>query len=102
MLLIYAEALNKNGKTQQAISYLNMIRKRAGLSEYTTVTKDEARDKIYNERRFELGMEGVRWSDLVRTGRALTAMAPFGMKPQMTVFPIPLIEVQIINNPAIF
>lgn len=100
-LLMYAEALNENGKTQQAIPYLNMIRKRAGLSEYTTLAKEEAREKIYNERRFELGMEGVRWFDLLRTGRALTVMAPFGMKPHMTVFPIPLIEVQIINDPAV-
>jgi tetratricopeptide (TPR) repeat protein len=100
VLLMYAEALNENGKTQQAIPYLNMIRKRAGLTEYTTLAQDDARQKIYDERRFELGMEGVRWFDLVRTGRALTVMAPFGMKPHMTVFPIPLIEVQIINDAA--
>jgi hypothetical protein len=46
-------------------------------------------------------MEGVRWFDLVRTGRAQTVMQPFGMKAHMTVFPIPLIEVQIINNPSV-
>jgi starch-binding outer membrane protein, SusD/RagB family len=101
VLLMYAEALNENGKTAEAIPFLNMIRRRAGLAEYTTLTQDEARTKIYDERRFELGMEGVRWFDLVRTGRALTVMAPFGMKPHMTVFPVPLIEVQIINNPAV-
>jgi tetratricopeptide (TPR) repeat protein len=101
VLLMLAEALNENGKTDQAIPSINMIRKRAGLPEYTTLTKEDAREKIYNERRFELGMEGVRWFDLVRTGRALTVMAPFGMKPHMTVFPIPLVEIQIINNPAI-
>jgi hypothetical protein len=78
-----------------------MIRKRAGLPEYTSLTKDAAREKIYDERRFELGMEGVRWFDLVRTGKAISVMAPFGMKPHMTVFPIPLIEIQIINNPTI-
>jgi hypothetical protein len=101
VLLMYAEALNENGKTPQAIPYLNMIRKRAGLPEYTTLTQAEARDSIFNERRFELGMEGVRWFDLLRTGRALSVMTPFGMKPHMTVFPIPLIEVQIINDAAI-
>lgn len=101
VLLMYAEALNENGKTLQAIPYLNMIRKRAGLPDYTVLTKDQAREMIYNERRFELGMEGVRWFDLVRTGRALTVMAPFGIKPHMTIFPIPLIEVQIINDPAV-
>jgi hypothetical protein len=101
VLLMYAEALNENGKTQQAIPYINMIRKRAGLPEYTTLTKEEARDKIYSERRFELGMEGVRWFDLVRTGTVLSVMAPYGIKAHMTVFPIPLIEVQIINNPSV-
>ena len=101
VLLMYAEALNENGKTDQAIPYINMIRKRAGLPEYTSLTKDAAREKIYDERRFELGMEGVRWFDLVRTGKAISVMAPFGMKPHMTVFPIPLIEIQIINNPTI-
>lgn len=101
VLLMYAEALNENGKTDQAIPYINMIRKRAGLPEYTSLTKDAAREKIYNERRFELGMEGVRWFDLLRTGKAISVMTPFGMKPHMTVFPIPLIEIQIINNPAI-
>jgi hypothetical protein len=102
VLLMYAEALNENGKTAQAIPFVNMIRKRAGLPEYpTTLSQVDAREKIYNERRFELGMEGVRWFDLVRTGKALSVMTPFGMKPHMTIFPIPLIEVQIINNPTI-
>jgi tetratricopeptide (TPR) repeat protein len=102
VLLMYAEALNENGKTAQAIPYVNMLRKRAGLAEYaTSLTQADARVKIYDERRFELGMEGVRWFDLVRTGRALTVMTPFGMKPHMTIFPIPLIEVQIVNNPSV-
>ena len=98
---MYAEALNENGKTDQAIPYINMIRKRAGLPEYISLTKDAARERIYDERRFELGMEGVRWFDLVRTGKVNAVMEPFGMKSHMTVFPIPLIEIQIINNPAI-
>jgi hypothetical protein len=46
-------------------------------------------------------MEGVRWFDLVRTGKALEVMTPFGMKPHMEVFPLPLIEVQIINDASI-
>ncbi len=102
VLLMYAEALNENGKTADAIPYLNKIRFRAGLPDYpTTMSQDDARTAIYNERRFELGMEGVRWFDLVRTGRALTVMTPFGMKPYHTVWPIPLIEMQIINDPSI-
>lgn len=102
VLLMYAEALNENDKTFQAIPYLNQVRKRAGLPEYDlTLSKDDTRDKIYQERRFELGMEGVRWFDLVRTGRALNVMAPLGMKPYNLVWPIPLVEIQIINDPAV-
>jgi len=101
VLLMYAEALNENGKTPLAIPYINQIRKRAGLSEYTTLTQADARIKIASERRFELGMEGVRWFDLVRTGKAMEVMASFGIKPHMEVFPLPLIEIQIINDASI-
>lgn len=101
VLLMYAEALNENGKTDEALQYLNMVRRRAKMPEYSNLTQDEARQKIYDERRWELSMEGVRWFDLVRTDRALQVMTPYNMKPYMTVFPIPLIEIQIINDPAV-
>ena len=57
--------------------------------------------KIYLERRFELTIEGHRWFDLVRTGRALTVLQPLGMKAYMTLFPLPLGQIQIINNAAV-
>ena len=53
---------------------------------------------IYLERRLELAFEGHRWFDLVRTGRALSVMQPYGMKPHMTVFPLPLSQVLLIND----
>lgn len=102
VLLMYAEALNENGKTSEAITYLNMVHKRAGLTEYSNLTQDQTRENIYLERRLELSFEGHRWFDLVRTGRALSVMAPMGMKDYMTVFPLPLSQIQLINDPAIF
>ena len=102
VLLMYAEALNENGKTTEALGFLNQVRTRAGLKGYTNLTQAETRDKIYDERKFELYLEGHRWFDLVRTGRALTVMQPFGMKPYMTVFPIPLRQVELINNRTVF
>ncbi|MEJ7738349.1 MAG: RagB/SusD family nutrient uptake outer membrane protein [Chitinophagaceae bacterium] len=102
VLLMYAEALNENGKTNEALIYLNMVQVRAGLSGFSNLTQSETREKTYLERRFELSLEGQRWFDLVRTGRALSVMQPYGMKPHMTIFPIPLTQIQIINNPAIF
>jgi starch-binding outer membrane protein, SusD/RagB family len=102
VLLMYAEALNENGKTSEALIQLNKIRTRAGVPTYSNLTKEDARDKIYLERRLELAFEGHRWFDLVRTGRAYSVMQPYGMKPNMTVFPIPISQVLLINNPTIF
>lgn len=102
VLLMLAEALNENGKTTEALTYLNMVHTRAGLTAYTGLTQTDAREKIYLERRLELFLEGQRWFDLVRTGRALSTLQPLGMKPHMTVSPIPLTQIQIINNKAIF
>ncbi|MGZ8558829.1 MAG: RagB/SusD family nutrient uptake outer membrane protein [Chitinophagaceae bacterium] len=102
VLLMYAEALNENGKTPEALNYLNMVRVRAGLQGYSGLTQAEARDNIYLERRLELSFEGHRWFDLVRTGRALAVMAPLGMKDYMTVFPLPLSQIQLINDKTIF
>ncbi|WP_121357339.1 RagB/SusD family nutrient uptake outer membrane protein [Flavisolibacter nicotianae] len=102
VLLMLAEALNENGKTDEALGYLNQVHKRAGLTELTGLSQSEAREKIYLERRLELSFEGHRWFDLVRTGRALQTMSSKGMKDYMTVFPIPITQIQLINNPAIF
>lgn len=101
VLLMYAEALNENGKTTEALEYLNQIRTRAGVPTYSGLNQADTRMKIYDERRFELAMEGHRWFDLVRTGRAVEVMTPFGMKPYHVVFPIPLVELQIINDDSI-
>jgi len=102
VLLMLAEALNENGKTAEALIYLNQVRKRAGLSAYSGISQNQTKENIYLERRLELSFEGHRWFDLVRTGSALSVMGPFGMKPYMTVFPIPLSQIQLMNNPAIF
>jgi len=102
VLLMYAEALNENKKTDLALTYLNQIRARAGLAGYTDLSPSDTREKIYMERRFELSFEGHRWFDLVRTGRALSTMQSIGMQSFNTVFPIPLTQIQLINNPAIF
>jgi starch-binding outer membrane protein, SusD/RagB family len=102
VLLMYAEALNENGKTASALTPLNMIRTRAGLPVYSNLTQAETSDNIALERRFELAFEGHRWFNLIRTGKALTACTPVGMKDYMTIFPVPLTQVRVMNNPSIF
>ena len=102
VLLLYAEALNENGKTDQALPFINQVRTRAGVPGYSGLTKDDLREKIYVERRLELSFEGVRWFDLVRTDRAYETLKSLGMKEYMTVFAIPLGQIQLINNPTLF
>jgi hypothetical protein len=102
VLLMYAESMNENGKTSEALMVLNQIRTRAGASKYSNLAQGDLRDKIYLERRLEFYLEGQRWFDLVRTGKALTVLQKQGIKPFMTIFPIPLAQIQVINNPTIF
>ncbi len=100
VLLVAAEALNENGKSSQALTYLNMVRERARqgnpaiLPDITTTVKSELSDIIFNERRHELAMEGWRFWDLVRTGRAAAAMAPLGfIAGKNELLPIPQSEI---------
>ncbi len=98
VLLMLAEALNENNKTTEALTYLNIVRLRAGVPLYTGLAQSTAREKIILERRLELAFEGHRWFDLIRLGRAYQVMQKFGMQPYMTLFPIPLSEIQVVNN----
>jgi len=80
VLLMAAEASNELGTTDDALTYLNMIRARARgqsnfiLKDITITDKDALRDLIWHERRVELAMEQNRWFDLVRQGRAAEVM----------------------------
>ena len=69
VLLMYAECLNETGSTNDAKTYLDKVRSRAGISGTTAASQDEMRLAIENERFTELCFEGHRWFDLVRTGR---------------------------------
>lgn len=102
VLLMYAEALNENGKSAEAMGPLNEVRRRANIAELDPANQADTRELIYRERRLELSFEGHRWFDLIRTGRAFETLEPLGMQVFMTVFPVPLSQVQVINNPSIF
>ncbi|MGW9687140.1 RagB/SusD family nutrient uptake outer membrane protein [Flagellimonas sp. 2504JD1-5] len=77
IVLKYAEALNENSQTADAIIQLNTIRSRAGLAATTATTQAEVRDAIRQERRFEFIGEGHRWFDLKRYGTAVAVMNAF-------------------------
>ncbi|VBB43782.1 RagB/SusD domain protein [uncultured Paludibacter sp.] len=88
VLLIRAEAAYHINNPNEARYRINKIRTRAGLDTLTTVTLDQ----IYKERRLEMAMEHERWFDLVRTGKAQSAMAADGkifVVGKYELFPIP-------------
>lgn len=102
VLLMAAEALNENGKPADALTYLNLVRKRARggnitiLPDITVTDKNLLRDKIFIERRHELALEGERFWDLVRTGRAATILSPLGFVPgKHELLPIHQSEIDI-------
>lgn len=107
VLLIAAEALNENGKPQEALIQLNAVRKRARgtrttvLPDVTTTDKTALRERIWRERRVELAMEQQRWFDLVRTGQAATRMQALGknfITGKHELFPIPQTEIDLSNG----
>ncbi len=79
-LLFLAEALNEGGKSAEALSYLNQVRRRAGLSNTTTTDQASLRGNIAHERQVELAFENKRWLELVRTGTAETVMKAYGAR----------------------
>jgi hypothetical protein len=70
VLLMYAEALNENGKTAQAYQYINQVRNRAGIEDLPEgYTKEQMFQALADERQKEFIMEGDRWFDLIYRGR---------------------------------
>lgn len=98
VLLMDAEAAAKTGDEGGALTSLNLVRNRVGIPEITS-GGDALLQAIYRERRIELGLEGHRFFDLVRTGRAAAVLGPLGFKDGINhVFPIPASEIQLSNG----
>lgn len=75
VLLMLAEIENELGNTPNAVDYLNEIRNRAGLADYSGSTaKADLFAEIDLQRRKELVWEGHRWFDLLRQGRAMSVL----------------------------
>jgi len=74
IILLKAEAQNETGDLSGAISSVNVIRGRVGLSDATASSKEEMRTIILNERRMELAFEAQRFDDLVRNGIFVSTM----------------------------
>lgn len=93
VLLMAAEAHNRNGNDGPALNYLNLVRARVGMpalsSSGTALTQD-----IWQERNFELSGEGFRFFDLVRTQQAAAEINGF-QTGKHELFPIPQVEIDL-------
>ncbi|MBB6498753.1 RagB/SusD family nutrient uptake outer membrane protein [Pedobacter cryoconitis] len=110
--LIRAEAQTLgNLSLGQAITDLNVIRKRAGLNDLPgTLSRDQVISAIEHEREIELFAEwGHRFFDLKRTGRAHDVLSAVKIKQPWTgdyqlLYPIPRPEIianqNLIQNPG--
>lgn len=93
VLLMAAEAHNRNGNDGSALTYVNQVRARVGMpalsSSGTALTED-----IWKERNLELACEGHRFFDLVRTGKAADEIDGF-QTGKHEIFPIPQVEIDL-------
>ncbi len=102
ILLIQAEARIRQGNASGAVEPLKLVRNRVDLPEISSPTLDD----VLLERRLELAMEGDRFFDLVRTGKAASALASKGfVAGKHEVFAVPqelidLSEGNLTQNPG--
>lgn len=92
VLLSVAEAVNELRGPSDAYQYINQVRKRAGVLDFTGMTKEQLRTALLDERGRELYAEGVRRQDLIRNGTYISNAIARGKttaKPSMVLFPIP-------------
>ena len=110
VLLMYAEALNENGKTAQAYTYINMVRTRAGIQDLPSgYTKEQMFQALADERQKEFILEFDRWFDLVFRGlefikKEMNAYIPnaqlesyrnYYVRDNCLLFPIPESQLQV-------
>ena len=96
---MHAEACQQLGDEATAIASLNMVRTRAAvpLVQEGSVSGQALLDAIWHERRVELGLEGHRFFDLVRQGRAAEVLEGF-VPGKSELFPIPTAEITLSNG----
>ena len=102
VILNKAEALARQNNLLGAVTEYNKTRVRAGLSPHVlgvdvAATQQAVLDAVWQERRLELAMEGHRWLDLVRTGRAVATLG-LQNRPHQVLFPIPQQELDVAPN----
>jgi len=97
---VMAESLARQGRTEEALPYLNAIRQRAGLPTLTTMPQSEFLQMVLLEKRREFFAEsGHRFFDLKRFGQlnSLSSLKP-NWKPFHRVWPLPQKELLLNEN----
>jgi starch-binding outer membrane protein, SusD/RagB family len=102
MYLIRAEARAQLNDYTGALEDLNVIRSRAGVPDFSSLSKVDILKAIEDENSIEFAFEAHRWFDLVRTRRAGEVL---GITNQnYWLFPIPLSDVlsdpDVTQNPG--
>jgi hypothetical protein len=100
ILLSRAEALNElNGPSQEALDLIQQVRTRAGLTTplvLASFTKESLRNRILDERGWELFGEKVRRQDLLRMDKFISSAKTRGIAiadDHHKLFPIPQTEI---------
>ncbi len=106
--LMLAESLIRQGKTAEAVEWVNKVRRRAALPGHQTdmeVGVDKMNlDFILEERARELFGEGHRWFDLVRFGKLIENVKKYNMdaapniQPFHVLRPIPQDQIDRTHN----
>jgi hypothetical protein len=92
VLLSLAEAINEQRGPSDAYQYVNLVRERAGVSDFSGMTQATMRSALLDERGRELFAEGVRRQDLIRNGSYISSAIARGKTNAQaydTLFPIP-------------
>ncbi|MBX2922687.1 MAG: RagB/SusD family nutrient uptake outer membrane protein [Chitinophagaceae bacterium] len=97
-LLLMAENLVQQGKNDLALPYLNKVRTRAGLDDLDVATLEN----VLNERRHELAFENHRWTDLIRTGKAIEVMSAYGQRMKQEYPFLPANSFNVTENRLIY
>jgi hypothetical protein len=108
VLLVYAEAENEvNGPTTEAYGALDRVRTRSGATAALSMTKQQFRSFVLEERARELALEGGRRWDLLRWGIYLQVMNAVDVDENNVIkrreekhllFPLPLGELNANKN----
>lgn len=108
VLLILAEALNEQGRSADALTWINKVRLEHGglTTPLSGLSQDQVKQQLMKERAVEFAGEFHRKWDLGRWGKLVDAVKsvavdnPKGaanIKPEYALFPIP--DAEIIKNP---